>query len=105
MEKISIRSILPLLSLVFVSCAGSMLTPQGFENIRPGTSIVAVEELYGSPYEVKQLGNGFQEHTYISRSDVTRNTVLLTTYKLYVTDGKVISKNCSSEESTVEMNF
>lgn len=101
MEKIY----LGLLLIFFTSCAAPVMTPQGFENIQPGSSISSVEAEFGPPYEVETMPNGFEEYTYIQRTTVSPGVVDQVTYILYVCKGKIISKSKRDEQSSFNLNF
>lgn len=101
MEKIYLM----LLVLFLTACNTPVMTPQGFENIQPGTSIDVVEAEFGPPYEVEKMPNGFQEYTYIQRITISPGMVDQINYILYVCKGKVISKSTSSEQATLDLNF
>ncbi|QLH36988.1 MAG: hypothetical protein HWD61_13310 [Parachlamydiaceae bacterium] len=81
------------------------MTPQGFENIQPGTDISTVEAEFGPPYEVEKMPNGFEEYIYIQRNPISPGVVDQVTYILYVCKGKVITKSIRNESSTVNLNL
>lgn len=91
--------------LFLTACSAPVMTPQGFENIQPGTSIAEVEAEYGSPYEIETLPNGFQEYTYLQRTAISPGVEDQVAYILYVCKGKVISKERRCEPSTFDLNL
>src|SRR5260221_8699178 len=92
------------LLILLASCTAPIMTPQGFENIQLGIPIDIVEAEYGSPYEIENLPNGFQEYTYIQRIPISPGIEDQVTYTLYVCQGRVASKLIRHEQSSVSLN-
>lgn len=93
------------LCLWLAACTSPVMTPLGFENIQLGTPIDIIETEYGSPYEIENLPNGFQEYIYIQRIPISPGIEDQVTYTLYVCQGRVASKFIRHEQSTVDLNI
>jgi hypothetical protein len=104
MEKVYPRSlIIALIGLLF-SCNTPIMTPSAYEGIRAGTDITQVKDLYGPPYDVKELGNGQQQYRYIHRVTIAPDVTEQTTYLLYVVNGKVVGKQCCQNKNNLDFN-
>lgn len=81
--------------IVLTGCVTAPLMQQGnFDQVAVGSPISNVEAVYGQPYDVRQLPNGFEEHVYIQRIALGRSAVEEMEFVFVVNQGVVVGKDC-----------
>lgn len=64
-----------------------------FDQVAVGSSISAVETIYGEPYEVRGLPNGLQEYVYMQRIDLGKSAIEQLEFVFLVNQGIIIGKD------------
>jgi hypothetical protein len=83
-----------LLCFILMACASGNknMTADIFQEIETGITEKVLKEKVGSPYTVKDLGNGEKEYEYIQRVVVSDRNFETVHYLFIIKDGKVTSK-------------
>ncbi|MBN2479990.1 MAG: outer membrane protein assembly factor BamE [Parachlamydiales bacterium] len=79
-------------SLFLLSCGSKAITSDDFYQVDVGMSSKEVKEKMGTPYSVKNLGNGEVQYKYIERVRAGDRVLLEKHYLITIKDGKVTSK-------------
>ncbi|MDF2549930.1 MAG: hypothetical protein K0S07_997 [Chlamydiales bacterium] len=97
---------LPLLLTACVACtAGPMMNHETFERIQTGTTVGALQDMVGSPFDIELNDDGTQNYIYIERMEIGLGTTHSCTYILKVRDGKVIDKQVIEKDTPLDIKF
>lgn len=99
------RSVILLLVLFCMSCAGPVMSHDDFNAVHFGDTLDALVAKNGVPYEVKQMPGGVVEYHYIERIPIRPDMAEEHHYYFVIKDGKVYSKRTTSNSSSVDLNF
>lgn len=100
-----IRLFFLLTSLSVMGCTQApIMQDYYFEGVGKGAPIQTIENVYGSPYEIRQLDNGNQEYVYIQRINLGRSATDQSEYVFIVNQGHVVDKKCN-RSSTSNFQF
>jgi hypothetical protein len=77
-----------------VSCATAPLMQEShFNQVAVGSDIAGIEQVFGEPYEIRQLSNGFQEYCYMQRIATGRSGIEQQEFVFVVSQGRVVGKD------------
>lgn len=81
-----------------------IMTPANYESIQVGSPFATVEQQYGAPYDVIDLGDGTTECRYIHRYDVGPGCREHIHYIYRVCNGKIIYKTKQCIGAPIDIN-
>lgn len=92
MKKIIFILTVSLLAAWSCASGGKTMTAEGFSEISVGMTEKEVQQKYGKPYSIKDLGEGEIEYRYIEKVTIGRDRVLQEKhYLIILKNGKVTS--------------
>ena len=92
MEKIYLILLLFLSSCTFRPA----FTQDHYQLVQIGTNISVLEEQYGPPYDIKEIGNDVSEYRYIERVEIGSQRTEHTHYIFTVSQGRIVGKHCQN---------
>lgn len=86
--------------VIAVGCATAPLMQEShFNQIAVGSDIAGIEQVFGEPYEIRQLPNGFQEYCYMQRIATGRSGTEQQEFVFVVNQGRIVGKDSKTSGS------
>ena len=84
-----------------VACTAGhkIMTFDAFSDIEEGINEKELKEMAGTPYSIKNLGNGIKEYEYIERIIIDDRVIEMNHYIFIIKDGIVTSKKVIKGEN------
>ena len=89
-----IARVLFLMAIVVGCATAPLMQVSHFNQIAVGSDIAGIEQVFGEPYEIRQLPNGFQEYCYMQRIATGKSGIEQQEFVFVVNQGRVVGKDC-----------